>query len=382
MLGQNAYNASGSYRPTWNSGTSYVNGQSGGSYQPGGSTYNPIIKTLGYAGGSTGQIGAVPKFSGNKQEQQLALNNYVLGNTQANAPQGFQYAGAPIAGQMFSNTTVGGLPSQTTTSKMRYNPYNFWAPETNFAERNPYQYSEIQGFQAPEINVGDLFSPNMGLARREIEDQRNKTYEQMLSSLNGRGMLTTGAVDKANYLANTEFDRNLADSADRFAIAQTQAQMQEDQMRRAMQMQEDQTRRAMEYQRQVQQAEEIFRQQGASDEQARYLAEQSINLQGMQAGQNLQGFQTNLGAQQQQYEQALARAQTLMAQQNQQFQQTLAGRQQATAEEQLANLIRRQPLEDLMKMWMQQAGPTGPTEGSAGAMGILAPLMGMGMSFI
>ncbi len=346
----------------------------GGSYRPNNygvgsnsiytGTPAPGTKILGQAplhGG--GAYINTPGISNNKMP---LTNEQILSQISGARPQGFQYAGAPIAGQMFSNTTVGGLPSQTTNARMRYNPFQFLQPETNFTERNPYQFDEIQG-----INVADTFNPNMALARREIEDQRNRSYEQMLSSLNSRGMATSGALDKANFLANQELDRNLADSADRFAIAQGQAQTQEDQMRRSM-----------EYQRQVQQAEEIFKQQGASDDQARYLAEQSINVQGLQANQNLAGFQTNLGAQQQQYEQALARAQMLMAQQNQQFQQTLSGRQQATSEEQLANLIRRQPLEDLYRVWAQQAGPTGPQEGSAGVMGLLAPLMGMGLSFI
>ena len=107
-----------------------------------------------------------------------------------------------------------------------------------------------------------------------------------------------------------------------------------------------------------------------------------MNFQGAQAAQNLGGFQTNLGAQQQQFQQGMDRSGLSLQQQNQYWNQMLAGRQQATAEEQLANLMRRQPLEDLMKMYGMQTGTIGPTEGSAGIMGVLGPLMGMGASFI
>jgi Amino acid permeases len=134
--------------------------------------------------------------------------------------------------------------------------------------------------------------------------------------------------------------------------------------------------------RQIQQAAEIFRQQGASDEQAMYLAQQNVNLQNAQSGANQTAFGANLGAQQQQYGQGLSSAELRLHQQAQQYQQALQGRQQATMEEQLANLFRRQPLEDLFRLWQQQAGPTGPTQGSSGVMGILGPLLGAGLSFL
>ena len=381
MLGQNAYNRMGTYGPVWNSGTSYASGggyggsYSGGSYYPGGTNYNPIMKTLGTGGtgfnqGYMLQGGGGYQSSGNlaldKINQSRALNYAQLGQIQPNAPQGFQYAGAPIAGQMGSNTTVGRLPATTTGSGMRYQPFQFWDPGANFTERTPFQFTET-----PKINVQDIYTPQMDIARRDLTDQYSKSMEEQLAALNSRGMLTSGAANRAEMLNLQERDRRLADLSSQYSIEQGRMQLQEDQMRRQM-----------EFQRQLSQAEELFRQMGATDEQARFLASQNVNLQGMQAGQNLSAFGQNLGAQQQQYGQGLSNAQLLMGQQGQQFQQALQGRQQATAEEQLANLFRRQPLEDLMKMWQQQSGQIGATEGSAGAMGVLGPLIGMGLSFI
>ncbi|MDL1870611.1 hypothetical protein FBR05_00210 [Deltaproteobacteria bacterium PRO3] len=375
MLGQNAYNRSGASGPVWNVGTSYASGQSGGSYYPGGTNYNPIMKTLGTGGtglnqGYMLQGGGGGFGSGNKDldkiNQYRALNYAQLGQIQPNAPQGFQYAGAPIAGQMGSNTTVGRLPATTTGSGMRYRPFQFWDPGANFTERTPFQFTET-----PRVNVQDIYAPQMDIARRDLTDQAQKSEEQILADMNRRGMLTSGAANRAVMLNLQERDRRLADLSSQYSIEHGRMQLQEDQMRRQM-----------EAQRQLSQAEELFRQMGATDEQAKFLASQNVNLQGQQAGQNLAGFQANLGAQQQQYGQGLSNAQLLMGQQGQQFQQALQGRQQATAEEQLANLFRRQPLEDLMKMWQQQSGQIGATEGSAGAMGVLGPLIGMGLSFI
>lgn len=341
---------------------------------------NPsLMGAMGVGGqaGKTGYGSANPFGYGGKGGISNAVAS--IGNINAFKPQGFQQAGQAIAGQIMPNTTFS-QPQNTTSASMKYNPYQFQMPNVNFQQRNPYQF---QGYDMPEIqgvNVGDMFTPNMNLATRAIEDQRGKSYEQMLSDMNSRGMLTSGAATKANFLNNQEFDRQLANSGDQFAIAQTQAQLQEDQMRRQMEQQRQTQMATMDQQRQIEQAAEIFRQQGASDEQARFLAEQGLNVQGQQAAQNLSGFQANLGSQEQAYQQALARATLGMQQQGQAFDQRLAGRQQGTAEEQLANLMRRQPLEDLFKLYGMQTGMIGPTEGSSGIMGIFGPLFGAGLS--
>lgn len=229
------------------------------------------------------------------------------------APQGFTQAGQNIPGQM------------------SYQPYQFTTPNVNFQTRTPYQYSDVS-----RVNIPDLYRPQYDLASRDILEQGKKTQEQLLADMNRRGLLTTGGATKAMMLQSQEQDRKLADLSSQFALDQGRAQLQEDQTRRQLQMQREQ-----------QQAEEIFRQQGATDEQAKFLASLAFNTQQAQAGQNLSGFQANL-----------------------------SGRQQAIAEEQLANLMRRQPLEDLFKLWSQQAQPTGATQGSSGFLGTLGGIAG------
>lgn len=229
------------------------------------------------------------------------------------APQGFTQAGQNIPGQM------------------SYQPYQFTTPNVNFQSRTPYQFSNVSG-----VNVPDLYKPQYDIAARDITEQGQKTQEQLLADMNRRGLLTTGGATKAMMLQSQEQDRKLANLASQYSIEQGRSQLQEDQMRRQLQMQ-----------RETQQAEEVFRQQGATDEQAKFLASLAFNTQQAQAGQNLSGFQANL-----------------------------SGRQQAIAEEQLANLVRRQPLEDLFKLWAQQAQPTGPTQGSSGILGTLGGILG------
>lgn len=266
----------------------------------------------------------------------------------------------------FSQNLINPVPLTTNTTN-RYTPYQFTNPNVNFTQRSPYQFN-----QAPGINVADTYRPQYDMAKRDILEQGQMSREQLLSDMNKRGLLTTGATTRMMDLQMKEQDRKLANLSSQYAIEQGRAQLQEDQMRRQM-----------EAQRQLSQAEEIFRQQGASDEQAKYLAAQNINLQNLQAGQNLSGFQTNLGAQQQQYGQGLSNAnlmlnarQQQLAQQGQNFNQGLESRRVGIAEQQLANLLQRQPIEDLFRLWQQQAGMTGATQGSPGLMGVLGPIAG------
>ena len=378
MMGQQQMNnriAAGGM-PVWNQGTSYAGG-GGNFYSPSSAQYGntgivPASKIYpGNTGivppGVAGNTGIVPQprlqggggsWGGGyhtaqdlanyraDQNRQEAYNQ--LAQIQPNTPLGFQYAGAPIAGQMASNTTVG-MPGTTTGNSMRYMPYQFYDPGANFAQRTPYQFTD-----PGRVNVADLYTPQMDIARRDLNEQSQKSQEQQLADLNSRG------ANKAIQLNLQDRDRKLADLSSQYSIEQGR-----------MQLQEDQLYRQMDQQRQLNQAEEIFRQMGATDAQAQFLASQNVNLQNAQAGQNLSAFGQNLPG--------LLNCLVPLSspqQQGQQFNQALQGRQQATAEEQLANLFRRQPLEDLMKMWMQQSGQIGATEGSAGIMGVLGPIMG------
>lgn len=199
----------------------------------------------------------------------------------------------------------GGGQAQWAPQQMTYQ-----APQTNFTQRNPYQYQQPQALSVPNI-----YAPQYNMARQDIMDQGARTEEQILADLNRRGMLTSGATNKAMMDLTRERDNRLADLSSQYSIEQGRMGLQEQQMRRQMEME-----------RQYQQAAEIFRQQGASDEQAKFLAQQS-----------LAGFGANLDA-----------------------------RKAYSAEEQLANLYRRQPLEDLFKLYGMQTGTIGGTQAQQG----------------
>jgi len=269
----------------------------------------------------------VPSLSG---QNSANSSNSMMGADPYSSGNGF-VPGQSLAGQINPITGGGG-----------YQNYQFKTPDSNFSSRTPFQYGAT-----PSINVADVYRPQYDMARNDILDQSKVTQEQLLSDMNRRGMLTSGAATKQMALQSQEQNRKLANLGAQYSIAQGQAQLQEDQMRRQM-----------ETQRQIEQAAEIFRQNGATDAQAQFLANQNFNVQNAQAGQNLQGFQTNLGAQ------------------NQRFNQQLQGRQQGTTEMQIANLYKRQPMEDLFRLWQQQAGPTGGTQGSPGILGALGTIGG------
>ena len=268
-----------------------------------------------------------PQF---KDQEQL-LSDAVM-NSMRNRPQltgklsrGFTQAGQQIPGQMNFGQVAG----------------KYVAPKVNFSQRTPYQFSQPEA-----INMPDLYTPQYEMARNSILDEGARTQEQLLADLNKRGMLTSGAANKSMFDLAREQNRNLADLSSQYSIEQGRMGLQEQQLRRQMDMD-----------RQINQAAEIFRQQGATDEQAQFLANQSLNAYNANlAGQaqNLAGFNANLEA-----------------------------RKQITAEEQLANLMRRQPLDDLFRLYQGQTGQIGGTAGSAGLIpSALSSAAGAAMGFI
>jgi len=349
LIGQQQLNAAGP-QSVWNVGAGYTNPYNSGyllsqnpypapSTQPAIGSVRRSDASVGFTSQSPTQSTptsfATPMGGGRiiplrAMQPQIQPQQPSLQDVRPVYQTGFQFAGQNIPGQMAPNTSVG-APA-----------FRFYNPGLDFTQRTPYQFQNT-----PQISVADTYRPSYDLARRDIQEQGNLQQEQILNDLNARGMLTSGAANRAVMLQQQEQGRKMADLASQYSIEQGKAQLQEDQLRRQM-----------EADRQQRQAEEIFRQQGATDQQAKDWAAQSINLQNLQASQNV-----SAGDQ-------------LLRQQGQQFTQALQGRQQGTAEEQLANLIRRQPVEDLMKMWQVQAGPTGSTPGDSGLMPILGKLGG------
>lgn len=247
------------------------------------------------------------------KDQEKTLNDLVMGNISRMNPNlmgSSFHAGQYIPGQM-----------------------SYEAPQINFTNRNPYQYS-----QPSAISMPDIYNPQYDMARRSIESQGARSQEQILNEMNSRGMLTSGAANKAIMDLNRDQGNRLADLSSQYSIEQGRMGLQEQQMRRQMEMD-----------RQARQAEEIFRQQGASDAQAQFLAQQS--LAGF--GANLQG--RNQIMQEQQY---------------------------GTQEQQLANLMRRQPIEDLFRLYLAQTGQLGGTQGTPGLIGtVLSNAAGAGANY-
>lgn len=252
------------------------------------------------------------------KDQEQALNDLVMGNLSRMKPGMMgndlsQYQnlgpGAPKVLAWGGAKPDGFLQAgQAIPGQMTYQP-----PSMNFTQRTPYQFSQPQKISAP-----DIYTPQYEMAQRSIQDQGARTQEQTLNELNSRGMLTSGAANKAIMDLGRDQGDRLADLSSQYSIEQGRMGFQEEQMRRQMEMD-----------RQYNQAAEIFRQQGATDEQSKFLAQQS-----------LAGFGANL-----------------------------QGRQQATQEEQLANMMRRQPMEDLFRMWLQQTGQRGGTDATPGLVG-------------
>lgn len=227
----------------------------------------------------------------------------VFASAGGSRPTSFVQAGQAIPGQMIYQT-----------------------PNVNFTQRTPYQYS-----QPAAISMPDIYNPQYDMARRSIENQGARSQEQILNEINSRGMLTAGAANKAIMDLNRDKGDRLADLASQYSIEQGRMGLQEQQMRRQMEMD-----------RQARQAEEIFRQQGASDAQAQFLAQQS-----------LAGYGANL-----------------------------QGRQQITQEEQLANMMRRQPMEDLFRLYLAQIGQVGGTQATPGLIGtVLSNAAGAGANY-
>jgi len=134
--------------------------------------------------------------------------------------------------------------------------------------RDPFQFQN--NFNA---NVGDFFTPQIEMANRALQRQGEDQRLGIMEDMNRRGLLTTGATTGA-LLKQRESEQNaLQNVASQAALQQAQAQMGANQFAAQMDMN-----------RQIQQAAEIFRQQGASDQQALQLAQNAFQRFGVDQG--------------------------------------------------------------------------------------------------
>lgn len=174
----------------------------------------------------------------------------------------------PAGGQFAQN--IQNLLGQRGTQRLQGAPeFQFFQPgqevqsglpQLQFGQRNPFQFNFAQSFN-PATAVGDAFTPEVQRAQRAIEQQGMRDREAILGDLNRRGLATSGIATQALLDQQRQQGNTLADIASRLAADQARQQLGAQQFGAGLQQQQ-----------QIQQAAELFRQQGATDEQALALA--------------------------------------------------------------------------------------------------------------
>jgi len=231
--------------------------------------------------------------------------------------------GQAIEGQMTSNTS----------------PLQQYTPE--FQQRDPYQYSNLN-FQNYDANkaVGDAYTPQFEMARRGLERYGQDERQGIAEDMNARGMLTTGGTTEAMMKQRETQGNRLADISSQLATQQGQQQLQSQQFGANLNTQQQ----GMQLGREQGQAQELFRQQGASDNQAQFLAQNALQNNSQQ-----------------------------MQNQSQVFGQDMAGRQAALGEYAVQGRARQQPMNDLYRLYQLSAGAT---PGNAASPGFIGSAMG------
>jgi len=231
--------------------------------------------------------------------------------------------GEAISGQMTSNTS----PLQQSTPQ--------------FQQRDPYQYSNLN-FQNYDANkaVGDAYTPQFEMAKRGLEQYGQEERQGIAEDMNARGMLTTGGTTEAMMKQRETQGNRLADISSQLATQQGQQQLQSQQFGANLNTQQQ----GMQLGREQGQAQELFRQQGASDNQAQFLAQNALQNNSQQ-----------------------------MQNQSQVFGQDMAGRQAALGEYGTQVQSAQQPMNDLYRLYQLSAGAT---PGNAASPGFIGSAMG------
>lgn len=144
-----------------------------------------------------------------------------------------------------------------------------------FTQRNPFQFTA--SFD-PNTAVGDAFTPALARAQAAIERAGTRQRDDIQEDLNRRGLLQSGALTE-----NLQRQRE----AEQFALADTASRLAAEQARSRLGAQQFGSQFDLGSQRA--QAEEIFRQQGATDTQAKALADIGLRGRSEQFRQNLAG---------------------------------------------------------------------------------------------
>lgn len=247
--------------------------------------------------------------------------------------EGFPLLGSPpsfTAGQDIPSA----VPDLSSFGMTNRAPFQFNVPQDNF------QY-QLPNFNAQQA-VGDAFTPQFDIAKRLIQRTGEEQRQGILEDLNARGLLTAGATTEQLGLQRRSEADQLANIASQLASQQGQAQLGAQQFgaqlgttQQQLLQQQAAQQQQLQYQRQLDQAAEIFRQQGASDAQAQALAQNAIQRRQLSLGE--------FGAQQQ---------------------------------------AARQPIEDLLKLYAFSTGSNPGMPASPGLLQGLAQGAGMALPFL
>lgn len=275
----------------------------------------------------------------NAVNQQLANERRLAGTVNA-AGQSGQYGFTPgqaIGGQMQSN--VGDIPALTFEQRT---PYQFNVQQPGFN----YNLTPFNAQQA----VGDAFTPQAERIQNILNRQGMLEDQAIREDLNRRGLLTSGATTEALAQRRERTGDALSNALLGLAGQQAQSQLgayqyqnQAQLAQQQAQQQEAARRQQLDYDRQLNQAAEIFRQQGATDQQALSMASQALQ-------------QRQLG-----------------------FNQNLQGRQQALQEFGVQNQLQRQPIDDLLRLYSFSTGAQQGYDAQPGLLQGLAGGVGQGL---
>lgn len=280
--------------------------------------------------GSKGNKAKAFRAPGYMDQGQL-LNDLFIGNALGQNPE--------LAGQLQSQYPDSGFNQYRPFSFGGFSPGQAIGGQADptiqglsFNQRSPFQFQAPQGnqFNLDPFNaqaaVHDAFTPQAQNIENILNRRGALEDRAIQEDLNRRGLLTSGATTQALGDRRQQTNDALSNALAQLAGTQANAQLGASQFQTQSQLAQQGQLYNQDFQRQLSQAEEIFRQQGATDSQAQAMAQDAL----ARRGQKLQEFGV--------------------------FNQT-----------------QRQPIEDLLRLFQLSAGGT---PGNAGTPGLLQGLAG------
>lgn len=287
-----------------------------------------------------------PQYTAGLDSQIAALNQQISG-MQQNAPQQStqnyghfnrwtgEYTGVNPQNDPYAiyQKNLGGLQSQLAElerSRAQAQAYQSNQAQQQlsplqFQQRQPYQFSQLDIPQVqfdPNKAVGDAFTPQAQAIRNVLGDQEQQRIKYFNEDVNKRGLYQSGAALGGINDITKNTDQALSNALLNLAGQQASQQLGANQFAANLQAQQNQFRANADFQREVNQAAEIFRQQGATDQQAQLMAQDAMQRRAFE------------------------------------------------------NQIQRQPLEDLLRLYSFSTGANPGTPAQPGLLQSLAPVAG------